>query len=210
MANGSAFRAKVEGPGSRLHTATVLLGLRTSFGLVAGAVLCALAAVQLPALPAASAQVSASSVARSPATFLRATEVLAEVNAIRHRRGMAKLTSSPSLRRAAEFHSREMGREGFFSHVSADGTSFAKRVRRFYSLDGHRRWAAGENLLWGPDDIGAGSAVAMWMKSPGHRANLRSRRWMEVGIAVVRQRRAPGVFRGRDIVIVTADFGVRE
>jgi len=87
-----------------------------------------------------------------------------------------------------------MGRKGFFSHDSADGTSFSKRVRRFYSSDGHRRWAAGENLLWAPDDIGAGSAVAMWMKSRGHRANLLSRRWIDVGIAVVRQPRAPGVF----------------
>ncbi|MBA3556306.1 MAG: hypothetical protein H0W29_16350, partial [Gemmatimonadales bacterium] len=117
--------------------------------LVSLGALCAFAGAQVVALPAASAAPrSAALPAFASASSLRATQVLAEVNAVRLRRGIPTLASSPDLRRAAQFHSREMGRKGFFSHASADGTSFSKRVRRFYRSDGHRRWAAGENLLW--------------------------------------------------------------
>jgi uncharacterized protein YkwD len=47
------------------------------------------------------------------------------------------------------------------------------------------------------------------MNSPPHRANLLSPRWREVGLAAVHVGRAPGVYGGREVTIVTADFGVR-
>ena len=47
------------------------------------------------------------------------------------------------------------------------------------------------------------------MGSPGHRANLLSPRWREIGIAAVHAASAPGVYGGHEVTIVTADFGVR-
>jgi uncharacterized protein YkwD len=47
------------------------------------------------------------------------------------------------------------------------------------------------------------------MKSPGHRKNILTPGWREIGISAVAVRSAPGVFGGRDVVIVTTDFGTR-
>jgi uncharacterized protein YkwD len=47
------------------------------------------------------------------------------------------------------------------------------------------------------------------MHSPGHRKNILTPRWREIGLSAVTVRSAPGVFSGRDVVIVTTDFGVR-
>ena len=49
----------------------------------------------------------------------------------------------------------------------------------------------------------------MWMGSPGHRKNMLAARWREIGLSAVSVPAAPGVFGGRKVVLVTADFGVR-
>ena len=49
----------------------------------------------------------------------------------------------------------------------------------------------------------------LWMKSPAHRANILTPRWREVGLSAVTVAGAPGVYGGRDVVIITSDFGVR-
>ena len=58
-------------------------------------------------------------------------------------------------------------------------------------------------------DVDGARAIDMWMKSPPHRANLLNGRWREVGISAVHVTQAPGAYRGLDVTIVTADFGVR-
>ena len=135
--------------------------------------------------------------------------VLAQMNAVRRAHGLAPLRSSSPLAAAATQHSGEMARVGYFSHNSADGSSFWRRVIRFYSRGRYRYWAVGENLLWSSPDVGAAAAVRMWMQSPEHRANLLGRRWREVGVSAVHVDSAPGVYGGRAVTIVTADFGVR-
>jgi uncharacterized protein YkwD len=47
------------------------------------------------------------------------------------------------------------------------------------------------------------------MGSPGHRENLLSQRWREIGISAVHASSAPGVYGGQEVTIVTADFGLR-
>jgi uncharacterized protein YkwD len=101
-----------------------------------------------------------------------------------------------------------MGRVGYFSHDSANGTDFANRIERFYSSNGARVWAVGENLLWSARDLTARAALRMWLGSPPHRANLLSRRWRQIGISAIRVR-APGYFRNQSVWLVTTDFGVR-
>jgi uncharacterized protein YkwD len=134
--------------------------------------------------------------------------ILAELNGVRRANGLVPLRASAPLGAAADSHSRAMGRFGFFAHESRDGSSFSDRVRRYYAP---RRgtWSVGENLLWSTRGIDAKRAVAMWMQSPGHRQNILTPQWREVGLAAVTFRGAPGVFGGMDVVIVTTDFGVR-
>jgi uncharacterized protein YkwD len=135
--------------------------------------------------------------------------VLERINELRAERGLAPLRLAPGLTQAAAAHAQAMGRRGFFSHTSADGTSFAERVLRYYPRGGFARWAAGENLAWIDPRLTAGDVVSMWLGSPPHRRNLLDPAWRELGVAAVRVDAAPGVFEGRDTTIVVADFGVR-
>lgn len=135
--------------------------------------------------------------------------LLREINEVRGKHGLSRLQSSTPLREAAEYHSKAMAARGFFSHDSADGSSFWKRVERFYPSNGFRYWSAGENLAYGSPNISADGAVRAWMDSPGHRANILSENWREIGIGAVQADSAPGVYGGRPATIITTDFGVR-
>jgi uncharacterized protein YkwD len=135
--------------------------------------------------------------------------LLREINQVRAQHGLPAFRSSPALREAAHSHSRTMAARGFFAHESADGSAFWKRVERFYPSRGFRYWSVGENLAYGSPEISAEGAVRAWMDSPGHRANLLSQAWQEIGLSALHDDSAPGVYDGRPVTIVTADFGVR-
>jgi uncharacterized protein YkwD len=135
--------------------------------------------------------------------------LLREINQVRAQHGLPAFRSSHPLREAADFHSRTMAARGFFAHESADGSVFWKRLERFYPSRGFRYWSVGENLAYGSPNISAEGAVRAWMDSPGHRANLLSQAWHEVGLSAVHEDSAPGVYDERPVTIVTADFGVR-
>ena len=136
-------------------------------------------------------------------------QVLGQINTLRARRNLRPLRFSSRLNAAADSHSRAMSRRGFFAHESADGTAFWKRVRRFYPQGSRRFWSVGENLLWASPSVDPAEAMRMWMASPPHRANLLTGRWREIGLSAVHVQSAPGVYGGREVTIVTADFGVR-
>ena len=134
--------------------------------------------------------------------------VLVELNKVRRSHSLAPLRLSRQLGAAADAHSRAMARFGFFAHESRDGSSFDQRVRGYYGPRG-RVWSVGENLLWSTQGIQAKAAVDLWMQSPGHRQNILMPRWREIGVSAVSVSAAPGVYGGRDVVIITTDFGVR-
>jgi uncharacterized protein YkwD len=135
--------------------------------------------------------------------------VIARVNAVRRSRGLRGLRLSRGLSAAATYHSRQMVLHGFFEHESRGGGSFWKRVERFYGSTGFRAWEVGENLAYGSPDLGAAATVRMWMNSPGHRDNLLSRRWREIGLGALHVGSAGGEFGGGPVTVVTADFGYR-
>jgi uncharacterized protein YkwD len=134
------------------------------------------------------------------------SSVVARMNAVRRSHGLRSLRMSRRLRTAAVSHSKDMGHRGYFEHDSLTGTPFWRRIERFYPSLGFNSWSVGENLLWGSDRNDAAFAVREWMESPPHRRNILSRDWREVGIGAVFFGRAPGVFEGRPVTIVTADF----
>jgi uncharacterized protein YkwD len=162
-------------------------------------------AIALVTLSLASSAVAGPGVAAAPS----ARSVLSEINAIRGRHGLRALRPSRQLAAAADEHTLDMGRRGYFRHTSLDGTPFWKRVQRFYPSVGYRAWSAGENLLWATAGITAQEAVRLWMGSPGHRANMLNRRWREIGISSRSFMAAPGTFHGGDVTIITTDFGTR-
>ena len=135
--------------------------------------------------------------------------MLTDLNAIRVGHGLRPLRLSQRLAVAATHHSVQMARVGYFAHESADGSAFWRRIERFYGSRGFRYWSVGENLLWSSPGVGAASAVKMWMSSPEHRRNILTRQWRQIGLSAVHAPTAPGVYGGREVTIVTTDFGVR-
>jgi uncharacterized protein YkwD len=169
------------------------------------AALAGLAAVLVVAAPAA---FSASSASSSTLAALQ-TGLLQQLNAIRSDHGLVPLRTSARLTAAATQHSREMAHDGYFEHDSFDGTTFSARIARWYPTSGYRSWAVGENLLWSSPGVDPRGAVDMWMHSPGHRANILSPRWREIGIGAVHSASASGAFENLPVTIITTDFGVR-
>jgi uncharacterized protein YkwD len=103
----------------------------------------------------------------------------------------------------------EMARRGYFGHSSPRWKSFAARLAHFYPRGSRSFWAVGENLLWSTSSIDAGTALDLWLASSTHRRIIFTTRWRELGVGVADAPAAPGVYGGRDVVIITADFGVR-
>jgi uncharacterized protein YkwD len=146
-----------------------------------------------------------------PATSLSSLEqgVLSDINTLRKEHGLAPLRLSASLSSAARQHSSEMAARGYFSHDSANGSSFDRRIARYYPMGGNHFWSVGENLLWSSPDVDAGAALSMWWNSAEHRKNMLTARWREIGLSAVHVAAAPGTYGGREVTIVTTDFGVR-
>jgi len=136
-------------------------------------------------------------------------QVLAEINTVRTRNGLVALRFSTKLAAAADQHSLSMARRGYFTHESADGTPFWKRVQRYYGSSHYGFWSVGENLLWASPSVDSAGAVRMWMQSPEHRKVMLTAQWREIGLSAVHVASAPGTYGGQQVTIVTADFGVR-
>lgn len=137
------------------------------------------------------------------------TSIVQVLNAARAEHGLAPLAVSTRLASAATFHSREMLRDGYFSHDSAGGGSAGKRIGRFYPATGYRSWQIGEALLWFSPTVDAASAVRSWLESPPHRAILLSSSYREIGVSALHSAAAGGSFGGIELTMITADFGAR-
>jgi uncharacterized protein YkwD len=144
----------------------------------------AVLAVTLVAAPSASAVCASASATPSEVgkrTVVRAT--LCTLNAERARHGLPRLTLSKKLSAAARRHARDMVRRDYFAHDSLGGGTFVDRIRRSGYLKDARSWSVGENLAWGSRERSAPRAITtMWMNSAGHRANVLSPAFREVGI----------------------------
>jgi uncharacterized protein YkwD len=174
---------------------------------VAGAVLlaCLVASASAPAQPAL-ARAHGSSVVALPSL---SAEVLAAVNQVRREHGRQALTVAPGLTAAAQQHSIEMAKDGYFAHESKDGTAFWKRIQAFYRSSRSSTWMVGENLVYAAPALTAEQAVNLWLRSPEHRRNLLDPRWQQMGVAAVQVADAGGVYGGQTVTVVTNDFGAR-
>ena len=130
--------------------------------------------------------------------------IVAVMNTVRAGAKVRALSPSRPLTRAARQHAKSMGRDGYFSHSSANGSSFTRRLDAFYASP-----LVGETILWSTGDVSPEAVVTAWLDSPPHRQVLLARKWHEIGVAVIHVAHAPGVYGGRDVTIVVADFGTR-
>ncbi len=131
------------------------------------------------------------------------------VNEERADHGLPALGRNDKLDTASQRHSTAMRWGGFFSHDSLDGSSFIDRILATGYIDGAASWAVGENIAWGSLHLGTPkSLVFAWMHSPGHRANILSASFNEIGVGA--DWGSPLNPRLLPSAIVTTDFGTIE
>jgi uncharacterized protein YkwD len=82
-----------------------------------------------------------------------------------------------ALAESARLHAEDMAHYNYFSHSGRDGSDPAERVERA----GYRYRATGENIAAG--QTSAADAMATWINSPEHCANLMSPAFTEMGAA---------------------------
>ena len=175
-----------------------------------------LAAASAAALPAASAQASSrscaiASVAATADVLPTATslstarrETLCLLNRERAQRGLRPLRLSPRLSQASAGHSRNMVRKGFFQHGN-----FVARILNARYVTRRQALSLGENIAWGTGSLGTpAQTVRAWMHSPGHRANILSRRFRDIGIGIALGAPAE-VHASAGAATYTTDFGVK-
>ena len=136
-------------------------------------------------------------------------QLAAAMNAARKQRGLRSLKLVPGLMRSADKHSLQMACNGYFAHSSPNGSSFITRVKSFYGGGRPSYFSVGENLLWAQPQVKPRQVVARWLASPEHRRVLLSSYWRVFGVGVVSSTHGAGVFRGRTVMLVTADFAVK-
>lgn len=182
--------------------------LRRISSLTVLAAICALVAVMAPSALAASACQSASAMPAQTGKRAVVRATLCSINAERSRSGLAALRLNKRLSAAAAAHAGDMDARNYFSHDSLGGGSFVDRIRRAGYLDGARSWTVGENLAWGSRGRSAPATITqMWMNSPGHRANILSSSFREIGIGVAYG--APVAGDGAPAATYATSFGTR-
>ncbi len=103
-------------------------------------------------------------------------EVARLVNVERSKRGLQKLTLNAQISKVARIKCRNMISKGYFSHTSPTYGSPFMMMENF----GIKFSSAGENIAYGqktPAEVMKG-----WMDSPGHRANILSNTYTNIGV----------------------------
>lgn len=96
-------------------------------------------------------------------------QCLDEVNLVRRRSGLTRLTLSQDLLSVARAYSRRMAEQHFFSHDDPEGRTVRERVD-----EADIRWRMiGENLAYSSGYVNpVAASLHGWMESPGHRRNI--------------------------------------
>ena len=102
--------------------------------------------------------------------------LLALVNQERAKVGAGPLTLDPKLVQAAQGHSDDMAKRGYFGHDTPEGKKFYQRAGEAGTFAGAENIAGGQRTPEG--------ALAAWLNSPGPRKNLLNPAWTRMGAGV--------------------------
>lgn len=123
-------------------------------------------------------------------------DLLSKTNEKREAEGLPPLELNDDLSVAAGEKARDMFFKDYWAHNSPDGTT----PWVFIKSSGYDYLYAGENLARGfttTDDV-----VSAWMDSPGHRENILSGNYDDVGFAIADGRLSDG-----DTILIVQMFG---
>ena len=107
------------------------------------------------------------------------SEVIRLVNEIRTKNGLKALSANWELSRVARYKSQDMADNRYFSHTSPTYGSPFQMIKAF----GLPFRSAGENIAYGQRTPQA--VVNAWMNSSGHRANILSTSYTQIGVGYV-------------------------
>lgn len=122
--------------------------------------------------------------------------LLADTNSQRYVQNLPALNINPELSQAAYLKANDMFKQQYWAHVAPDGTTpwvWFSKVDYNYAY-------AGENLA--KNFTTADAAMAAWMASPEHKANILDTHYTDVGFAVV-----SGTLKGQNTLIIVALYG---
>jgi len=177
--------------------------MRRSRSCVALAI--ALLALLVPAAVASAACKGAGATTRTATKRVLVRATLCILNANRARHDLRPLRLNGKLGTASRRHSRAMVRRRFFSHTSPNGDTFLDRIRATGYLEGAQSWSVGENIAYGSGRRSTPRSIGRaWMNSRGHRANILSTSFRDIGIGIAS--RTPANTGG---ATYTTDFGHR-
>lgn len=137
--------------------------------------------------------------------------ILHYTNKERKKRGLSTLRGDPHLIRAARRHSRWMAKWKEFSHTGSKGSQPWDRAKKagYMGLASENIWrtdtsrrngiAYKSKFVWNNDRKLGKAAVISWMNSPGHRRNMLSEEWEDIGIRVATS--------NKGITYITQNFG---
>ena len=147
------------------------------------------AALAAPAGAHASAQTAACPGADdvpTAATIAQASQAtLCLLNDERAAAGLHPVTETPALTQPSAAYSAQMVAQDFFAHVAPDGATLVDRLTaaRYIAPDGD--WTVGENIAWGQAQLATPRNIMIaWMNSPGHRHNILTGEFDEIGIGI--------------------------
>lgn len=143
--------------------------------------------MRLLSFAAAALLLPGTAIADGAALDAEEVEFVRLINEYRAENGLPCLSISPTMNAAADYMSRAMAEQEFFSHNeppcdadSCSGRDPFERIRDF----GHDGWrAGGENIAAGYET--AAQVFAGWRASPGHNANMLGADFTAMGIARV-------------------------
>jgi uncharacterized protein YkwD len=136
------------------------------------------------ALTAPSAMAACSNGAVTPGDPGAVAATLCLLNQQRADNGLKALTESTTLDRAAGGYAADMVKRGFFDHVSPGGGTMLDRIKAAGWVP-TGSWSAGENIAWGSGSLATpASIVNGWMHSAGHRANILTASFTQIGIGI--------------------------
>lgn len=132
----------------------------------------------------------------SPLAAVIASVLVDLTNGDRAANDLHGLAVNPTLEYVAQMKANDMAMNSYFAHTSPEG-----KTPWYWFKEAEYNFAyAGENLAVYFTD--SADVERAWMNSPGHRANLLSPHFTEIGIAT-----AQGVYQGQATTFVVQTFG---
>lgn len=130
------------------------------------------------------------SVRTSAAVEKLRADILLAVNREREKVGMPPVKRNLMLQASAQAYAADMKNRNFFSHESPEGETYRERIQRsgYGNITSENcncrsfSLAFGENLARG--QLTAKDVMDDWMASPGHRVNILTELFLDIGIGI--------------------------